>query len=173
MACFGRPRRSNWSGSQSGRYRELLGRVGKNLPGLEVANFWDQQGIYVLYNDYGPYYVGQTVGAGMNLGKRLRQHHFGVNGSPHRGKWDRFSWFGWRGTLTSTDERGLQRFRKLPQQLLANSHNTVQDIESLLIFALGTIHVGNARQETFVAAARWEQIQRSERNHYLAKVAQR
>lgn len=163
----------DWSGEESGRHRELLGRVGKYLPGLEVANFWDQQGIYVLYNDYGPYYVGQTVGGGMNLGKRLRQHYHGTNGSPHRGKWDRFSWFGWRGTLSSTDERGLQRLRQIPKRLLADSHNTVQDIESLMIHALGTIHVGNGRGETFVAAVRWEQIWCGDRDYYLTKVAGR
>ena len=25
-----------------------------------MADFWDQRGIYVLYNDHGPYYVGKT-----------------------------------------------------------------------------------------------------------------
>jgi hypothetical protein len=163
----------DWIGLYSGRNRELLGRVGKNRPGLEIANFWEQQGIYILYNDYGAYYVGQTVGAGMNLGKRLRHHHLGTNGSPHKGKWDRFSWFGWRGTLSSTDDRGLQRLRKTPQKLLTDSQNTVHDIESLLIYALGTIHVGNGRRETFVAAAEWEQVRWLERNEYLAKVASR
>jgi hypothetical protein len=90
----------------------MLGRYGSKRPKLELANFWEQQGIYVLYNDYGPYYVGRTVGSGMNLGKRLRQHHEGTNGSPHVGRWDRFSWFGWRGTLKSSDSRGLQKFTK-------------------------------------------------------------
>lgn len=163
----------DWNGEFSGRHREILGRVGKNSPGLKVANFWEQQGIYILYNDYGPYYVGQTVGAGMNLGKRLRHHHEGTNGSPHKGKWDRFSWFGWKGTLSSIDERGLQRLRKTPKRLLTDTQNTVQDIESLLIHALGTIHVGNGRKETFVAAAEWQQIRWSEREDYLAKVAGR
>ena len=163
----------DWTGEFTGRRREILGRVGKNSPGLEVANFWEQQGIYVLYNDYGPYYVGQTVGAGMNLGKRLRHHHEGTNLSPHAGKWDRFSWFGWKGTLSSTDERGLRRLRKTPKRLLTDSQNTVRDIESLLIHALGTVHVGNGRKETFVAAAEWQQICWSEREDYLAKVAGR
>ncbi len=122
---------------------------------------------------HGAYYVGQTVGAGMTLGKRLRHHHEGTNGSPHKSKWDRFSWFGWRGTLSSTDDRGLQRLRKTPQRLLTDSHNTVRDIESLLIHALGTIHVGNGRKETFVAAAEWEQVRWPERADYLAKVATR
>jgi hypothetical protein len=160
----------DWSGAGSSRHLELLGRVGKNRPSLKLANFWEQQGIYVLYNDYGPYYVGQTVGAGMNLGKRLRHHHNGTNNSPHKGKWDRFSWFGWRGTLSRTDARGLQLLKKTPQKLLTDSTNTVRDIESLLIYALGTIHVGNGRKESFVAAAEWQQVRWSEREDYLARV---
>lgn len=160
----------DWSGSATRPYKELLGHIGVNHPKLQVANFWQQRGIYVLYNDYGPYYVGKTVGDGMNLGTRLTHHALGTNGSPHRGKWDRFSWFGWHGTLSGVDGRGLRRLRGLPKKLLTDSSNTVQDIEALLIYALGTIHVGNAREETFVAAARWDQVRSSQRDDFLAKV---
>ncbi|MBM7788953.1 GIY-YIG nuclease family protein [Tenggerimyces flavus] len=161
----------DWKGSETGRYREILGRIGINRPGLKVANFWHQRGIYVLHSAHGPYYVGQTIAGGMSLGMRLRQHYLGKNRSPHAGKWDRFSWFGWRGTLSSTDDRGLQRLRNHPRQLLTGSRNTVQDIESLLIHTLGTLNAGNSRREGFVAAAQWEQIWWSERDHYLEKIA--
>jgi hypothetical protein len=40
-----------------------------------------------------------------------------------------------------------------------------------LIHALGTINVGNGRQETFVAAARWEQVHWSDREQVLSKIA--
>lgn len=161
----------NWTGADGEWGPDLLGRVGTNRPGIEIADFWEQRGIYVLYNDYGPYYVGKTVGDGMSLGKRLSNHYFGTNRSPHRDQWSRFSWFGWRGTLSSRDNVGIQQLRKLPKHLLADSRNTVNDIESLLMVALGTTQVGNLRQETFVAAVEWVQIRRAERDHFLSKVA--
>jgi hypothetical protein len=160
-----------WNGAETQPHKELLGRTGKNRPALKLANFWDQRGIYILYNDYGPYYVGRTMGDGMNLGKRLSHHYFGTNGSPHAGRWNRFSWFGWRGTLTTSDHRGLQQLRKVPKRLLTSSTDTVQDIESLLIFALGTIHVGNAKEENFKGAVRWQQVPLHERDYYLSKAA--
>lgn len=159
----------DWTGVDSGRRLELLGRLKQNKGSIQLANFWDQRGIYILYNDYGAYYVGRTYGPTMNLGKRLRNHHTGKN-SPHQGKWDRFSWFGWRGVLTSRDEHGLQRLRKIPTRVLTDSTQTVEDIEALLIHALGTIHVGNKREETFKAAVRWDQVLWPERDYFLAKV---
>ena len=75
------------------------------------------------------------------------------------------------GVLTSSDGRGLRSLRKMPKHLLTNSTNTVRDIETLLIQAMGTRHVGNAKNETFAAAAQWEQVLRVEREHYLGKVA--
>ncbi len=161
-----------WSPGQGrGNRSELLGRLGKQAPKLRIVNFWAQQGIYVLYNDYGAYYVGRTSGATMNLGKRLRQHALGLNGSPHADRWDRFSWFGWRGVLGGGDNTGLRNLKKVPRQLLASSSDTVRDIEVLLIHGLGTKHLGgNAKDETFAAAVKWEQVLASERAHYLAKV---
>jgi hypothetical protein len=50
----------------------LLGRSGENLPGLRVANFREQLGIYILYGNHGPYYVGLTKKG--ELGGRLKNH---------------------------------------------------------------------------------------------------
>src|SRR6476659_4998696 len=66
----------------------LLGRRGTNRPGLRLSDFRDQQGIYVLYGNYGPHYVGLTRKRG--LGQRLKDH----TGDEHWDRWDRFSWFG-------------------------------------------------------------------------------
>src|SRR4051794_10537989 len=50
----------------------LLGRQGKNIPGLRLADFRYQQGIYILYGNHGPYYTGLTTRQG--LGRRLKDH---------------------------------------------------------------------------------------------------
>lgn len=145
---------------------ELLGRVNKNRGALQVANFWDQRGIYVLYNDHGPYYVGKTFEQA--LGVRLRQHQ--KDTSPHRERWNRFSWFGWRRVLKGTDATGFQRLGQVPAGVLTDSRSSVADIEALLIEALGTRWVGNARSESFAAAVRWEQVFWGEHAEYLAKI---
>jgi hypothetical protein len=153
-----------WMGD--GTRLELLGRVNRNRGALKVVNFWEQRGIYILYNDHGPYYVGKTFD--QNLGVRLRQHS--KDESPHAGNWTRFSWFGWRRVLKTQEADGLRRLGSLPQHLMTSSKDTVGDIEALLIDALGTRWVGNARSESFAAAVRWEQVLWHERDTYLGKV---
>lgn len=163
----------DWTGADSAGRLELLGRRNKNRPALQVVNSWEQRGIYVLYNNFGPYYVGKTLGDSLCLGARLRHHALGTNGSPHRDRWDRFSWFGWRGVLSSKDEDGLRHLRVVPGKLLTDSSSTVADIEALLIFSLGTRHLGNSKNENFAAALEWKQVWWHQRDHYLNKVAHR
>jgi hypothetical protein len=68
----------------------LLGRIGSNRGKIRMVDFRHQQGIYILYDNYGPSYVGLTRNQG--LGRRLKDHK-----SDHLAdKWDRFSWFGFR-----------------------------------------------------------------------------
>ena len=85
--------------------KQILGRVNANRGSLKVADFWNQKGIYVLYNDHGAYYVGKT--ARLTLGQRLHEHQ--SKDSKHHKKWDRFSWFGFRAVLKATDPNGVQR----------------------------------------------------------------
>jgi hypothetical protein len=145
---------------------QLLGRINKNRGALQVVNFWDQRGIYVLYNDHGPYYVGKTFDQA--LGVRLSQHQ--KEASPHRESWNRFSWFGWRRVLKGADPTGLQRLGQVPAGVLTDSRSSVADIEALLIEALGTRWVGNARSESFAAAVRWEQVLWNKQAEYLGKL---
>lgn len=150
----------DWPGEEGSL--ELLGRVNKNRGAVRVVNFWDQRGIYVLYNDHGPYYVGKTFDQA--LGVRLRQHQ--KDTSPHSANWNRFSWFGWRRVLKGRDQAGFQRLGEVPAGVLADSRSSVADIEALLIEALGTRWVGNRRSESFAGAVRWEQILWSEQDEY-------
>lgn len=154
----------NWSpgAGNAGAYR-LLGRRNQNLPALQLCDFRTQAGIYVLYDDYGPYYVGLAKTA---IGNRLRDH----TKDDHRDRWDRFSWFGFRRVKTSADGNGLQQLGEMPKQLVSGTTHTIRDIEALLMMSLGTVERGNAHTMKFANADRWHQIQRHEVDHWLDKV---
>ena len=63
--------------------------LGTEREGADPINFADQIGVYILYDQYRPIYVGRTSASRLN--KRLREH---TRISRFRGRWDRFSWFG-------------------------------------------------------------------------------
>ena len=54
-----------------------------------TVNFWEQTGVYLLYNHNQMIYVGRTENA---LGQRLFQH----TTDRLKGRWNQFSWFGLR-----------------------------------------------------------------------------
>jgi hypothetical protein len=56
----------------------------------QPIDFRDQAGLYILYADYTPVYVGQTSGERFRLFTRLKQHL----SNDLAGRWNRFSWFG-------------------------------------------------------------------------------
>ena len=152
-----------WSPGRGSRDFRLLGRIGSNRPNLAICDFRNQRGIYVLYDDYGPYYVGLTRET--PIGNRLRSHRK----DRHAMKWDRFSWFGFRRVLQGTDG-GIRKLGKVPEHLLTESKWTIGDIEALLIQSLGTQHRGNVREMRFAAAQQWTQIVDLEVGDYSARV---
>jgi hypothetical protein len=63
----------NWDPGKGNRGQfKLLGHRGKNRPGVRVADFRRQSGLYILYGNYGPHYVGLTRAD--RLGTRLKEH---------------------------------------------------------------------------------------------------
>lgn len=54
--------------------KTILGRINKNAGSLRMANFWDQKGIYVLYNEHGAYYVGKTARLTLGAAPSLASH---------------------------------------------------------------------------------------------------
>ncbi|WP_375504790.1 GIY-YIG nuclease family protein, partial [uncultured Jatrophihabitans sp.] len=146
-----------------GHRRLLLGRRGKVNPKLRVANLWDQRGLYVLYSNTGPYYVGIATSRG--LGVRLAEH----TDDDHWRYWERFSWFGCspvsdvQQALNSPDhEAAGKRDRTLP------ADHAVRDMEALLIRAMGT---WNLNRMNFQRAEEWTQVWSAESDDYLAKVS--
>ncbi len=146
-----------------GRYM-LLGRRGKNIPNLQLADFRKQSGLYILYGNYGPHYVG--LARRDSLGARLKAHHR----DRHEGKWDRFSWFGFRMVLGKRDERGLNELKTLKTKAQGKMHNQIGELEALLISATGLEN--NLNKMKFPGAKRWYQVRAHEVDEYLKKVAQ-
>lgn len=139
----------------------LLGRIGANSPGLRVADFRQQRGIYILYGNHGPHYVGLIRKRG--LGVRLKEHLT----DNHEGQWDRFSWFGFCKTLKGKDKHGLCRIKKMAEVSFGTSGKAIGDIEALLIKAMG---LSNVAQMNFAAAEEWTQVERDEVDKYMARV---
>jgi hypothetical protein len=110
---------TEWS-SDRGNKPRLVGE----RPGKRVANFWFQWGVYALYRGQSLY----RVGISRRLGERLRDH---ANG-PHKGKWNRFHWFGFREVGTDKDRKGflhpIPGTKDSPVRLTRALH----DIEALL-----------------------------------------
>ena len=82
---------------------ELLGRQNR---AADPVDFADQQGVYLLHQMQTVTYIGRTAAAQNGLFGRLRDH---VRSPRRSGRWDRFSWFGFRpvnedGTLGSTPQ---------------------------------------------------------------------
>lgn len=149
-------------GGNKGRYM-LLGRQGKQRPKLQLTDFRTQSGLYILYGDYGPYYVGKAD----RFGRRLKQH---LN-DRHAGKWSRFSWFGFRPVLTSRNEMGLQRLKEPRQKTRGTTPQAISEMEALLIRALGLEN--NYAKMRFPGAREWKQVRLDEAEDYLKKVAKK
>ncbi|WCQ98769.1 GIY-YIG nuclease family protein [Paracoccus aestuarii] len=142
----------------------MLGRIGKNRPGIRVADFRRQQGIYILFDEYGPAYVG--LAKGDRLGARLRDHH----GDHLNGKWDRFSWFGFNPVGAASDDHGVLSLIQPRRDVTEDTSTTIGDLEALLIAAMGPKL--NIQKMRFDGAEKWEQIAQWEwEETYQAKVA--
>jgi len=160
---FWRSDEVNWNPGKGARGAfRLLGRQGMNRPGLRLADFRHQQGIYILYGNHGPYYVGLTKKQG--LGKRLKDHLT----DQHAKQWDRFSWFGFCSVLNGTDKYGICKLRGMAGVVVGSPDSVITDVEALLIRAMG---LSNINQSSFSTAQEWLQVKEHEVLHYLDKVA--
>lgn len=148
-------------GKGKGKAFRLLGREGKNKGTLRLADFREQQGIYILYGNAGPHYVGLTRSQG--FGKRLKDHLTDL----HRGKWTSFSWFGFRSVNSKKDEDRLQTLRAMPDGKHVSPKDLIKDVEALLIKAMS---LKNTAQMNFTKATCWEQVKLHEVDYYLGKL---
>jgi hypothetical protein len=117
--------------------------------------------LYILYNSYGPYYVG--IVKADRLGHRLRDHLK----DKHRRKWDRFSWFGFREVRQKLDF-GLSQLGPSVRGRTSTSVGSgavIGDIEALLIagFGLGA----NVKRSPFRGKQEWKQMTRERADQFL------
>jgi hypothetical protein len=163
---FWRADEVNWHPGRGTRGQfMLLGRRGRNRPSLQLADFRRQSGLYILYGDYGPHYVG--LARENSLGGRLKRHRT----DRHTGRWDRFSWFGFRSVLTKRDVIGLRELKPLSTRTRGQMHNQIGELEALLISALGLEN--NFAKMRFPSAKPWTQVKEHEVDDHLDKVARR
>ena len=101
------------------KYPRIQGRQNQKHP----VNFAEQQGVYILHDDSTVVYVGRTTD---NLYNRLREHDRDDHKSA---RWNKFSWFGFRGV---DDQTG--RLTMMPTKV--NPKSLVSILESVLIETL-------------------------------------
>lgn len=153
-----------WSpgSGQRGRFK-LLGHIGERKPRLKVADFRLQQGIYVLFDDYGPSYVGLTRRE-KGLGQRLKEHD-----SDHlKHCWDRFCWFGFKSLAKSSQVPGFYSLADPQVSVTANTSADIGDLEALLIQVIGPKN--NSRNMRFQNADEWLQVEHGMYDEYLARL---
>jgi hypothetical protein len=144
---------------------QLLGRRGSKRGNIRLADMRQQSGLYVLHDDWGVYYVGLTLDR--SLGQRIKDHMTDA----HDGKWDRFSWFGFKQVLKSQDANGLCRLKTLPTTSFGNTRDAIRDMEALLI----RLHNprGNKHKMKFLTADEWIQVRWDERTLYRNRLQPR
>lgn len=140
----------------------LLGRVGANRGTIKISDFRRQRGIYILYDEYGPCYVGLTKQRG--LGQRLKEH----NEDHLANCWDRFSWFGFWPILDDPDKGGVLQLAEAKVDISEDTNTTIGDLEALLIRAIGPKL--NRSKMNFKDAEQWQQIDYDEIETYLARL---
>ena len=132
---FWNPELVNWKNSW-----RLLGRRRSDFKGPDV-NVYEERGIYVLYKDYQPVYVGKADK--QSIGYRLQLPRQSWRKGP---RWDRFSWVGIRGLRTNDKLRSQNAaFHPSTAELIAT-------LEALLIVAIDPRL--NSRREKFRNAVR-------------------
>ena len=166
--CYGlfwRRDEINWEPGKGNKGEfALLGRRGAHQGNIEIADFRNQIGIYILYSDYGPHYVGLT--RKQAFGSRLKDHTVDT----HWNKWDRFSWFGFRRVLKSRDENGFQCLGAEVAAINGATQEIIGDIEAVLIKSMA---LTNIKQMNFAhegAKEPWIQIKKDEVEMYTDRL---
>jgi len=120
--------------------KRLMGRKGTSRRNGGI-NVYEERGVYVLYKDFQPVYVGRADKE--SIGARIQKHRNSQRKGP---RWDRFSWFGICGLKANGELRARNdAFHPTTQELIAT-------LEALLIATIDPRL--NSRREKFRNAVR-------------------
>lgn len=152
----------NWQPGSGSVPWQLLGSLGVNAPGFQVADFRRARGVYVLFDDFGAYYTGLAMGSG-GLGSRLKQHL--TDG--HAGRWDRFCWFSFDAVASRRSADGTTAIRRREKPVPSRDTEVIRELEALLITIMNT---RNTNQMRFLSAKQWRQVSHEDSEAALDKV---
>jgi len=137
-----------------GMYWERNLVLWKNIPklygispgGSESIDFSGQRGVYILYDNHTPIYVGRSTD--QSVSQRMYQHTVGRLA----GRWNRFSWF---GLLLPTEDGSL---KEVPPEI--NEASLITAFEAILIEALEPPQ--NRRQGDYLKGCEYIQVETPE-----------
>ena len=109
-------------------------------------NFWKAKGIYVLYREFKPLYVGKALADSSGVGKRLCDHLT----DRLVGRWDMFSWYSLSQPSKTSDGVNLAGGRHL------STKQMVETLEALAV--LITDPPLNRKRESLDGAIEIEQV---------------
>ena len=138
-----------------GQTFQLLGFRNKLLPKLQICDFRRARGVYLLYNEYGPTYVGQARGASDGFGYRLRAHD--RDGFKD---WNRFCWFSFDDVARHPSYPGWSDVTRDDKARSVDPVSAINDLEALMIVAFGLRSQNQMRLR--VSGAPWTQLTRTD-----------
>lgn len=109
-------------------------------------NFWSAKGIYVLYADFRPIYVGKALADSSGVGKRLADHL----SDRLVARWDMFSWYSLSKPSKTSTSVNLAGGRHL------STKQMVETLEAIAI--LITDPPLNRKRESLAGAIQVEQV---------------
>jgi hypothetical protein len=136
---FWNPDAVNWGA------KELCG-VWRNAGTNKENNFWSAKGIYVLYQEFKPLYVGKALADSSGVGKRLSDHLT----DRLVGRWDMFSWYSLSQPSKNTPKVNIAGGRNL------STKQMVETLEAITI--LITDPPLNRKRESLAGAIEVEQV---------------
>lgn len=151
----------DWGSKGPGNGAKLEGEVTIEKRKFK-ANFWEAQGIYVLYDSFVPVYVGKAFST--SIGKRLRDHL----SDRHAGRWDMFSWYS-----TCTFKKGDKTLRKAGARQIS-PETVVNTLEALAILIANPAL--NRKRESLPEANEVTQVEQPHPHsirHYLEQILAR
>ncbi len=134
-----------------GQTFQLLGFRYERNPKLEVCDFRQARGIYVLFNEFRPTYVGRARGSA-GLGSRLKSHA----GDDYK-DWSRFCWFSFDSIVPIQGEPNWRSVERDEGHRAIHADPAIDELEALMITAFGLR--GSQNQMKLVTAREpWKQL---------------